>query len=225
MASGVRARRWDAGTVRVSARDLTALRVIGDHLAVRQTDLQRVLITDERAVRAWLGRMTRAGFVSRQRVVGVTWALLTAAGNHAAATADDPLPYSPRPLSTWVADHATTTLRLRLRLAAEHPGAAWRSERWWRRRQALLGKGGHLRVPDGSLLFPDGTHVAVEVEITRRRPDRYIRIAREYATDVDQAWWYTTGELAGWLRRTWEQTPKPSRPQVEVRELPAGVRP
>jgi hypothetical protein len=222
MAEQVRARRWDAGTVHVSARDLAALQVVGDHLAVRQADLRLVLGADERAVRAWLARMARAGYVSRQRAVGVTWVLLTMAGNHAAATSDDPLPYSPRPLSTWVADHATTTLRLRLRLAAEHPEGCWRSERWWRRRQKL--SGGHMRVPDGSIDFGDH-QTAVEVEITRRRPDRYVRIAREYATDVEVAWWYAPAKLEPWLARTWAETPRPPRPVIVVRELPEGVRP
>jgi hypothetical protein len=207
----------------VSDRDLTTLRVIGDHLAVRQTDLQLLLGADERAVRAWLARMDRAGFIARQRVVGVTWVLLTTAGHHAAASEQDPLPYSPRPLSTWVADHATTTLRLRLQLQGAYPDAEWRSERWWRRRQKT--SGGHMRVPDGSLLLPSGTHIAIEVEITRRRPDRYVRIAREYAGDVDVAWWFTTPGLLDWLHRTWRDTPRPARPAVEVMPLPEGCRP
>jgi hypothetical protein len=223
MAERLRRKRWDAGTVIVSDRDLATLSVIGDHLAVRQTDLQRILAADERKVRAWLARMDRAGFVSRQRAVGVTWVLLTTAGNYAAATEHDPLPYSPRPISTWVADHATTTLRLRLELAAAYPDAVWRSERWWRRRQD--DSGGHMRVPDGSLLLPSGTHVAVEVEITRRRPARYARVAREYANDVDVVWWFTTPALHEWLKRTWRETPRPARPAVEVLQLPNGCRP
>jgi DNA-binding transcriptional ArsR family regulator len=219
MTSRARRRRWDAGAVVMTTRDERVLTTIGDHLWVRQVDLRELLggVSDS-AVRGWLDRMTRAGLVRRERRVGAGWVALTRAGM---GTVD--LDYEHRPLSTWVADHATTTLRLRLQLLAAYPGSEWRSERWWRRRQAQ--SGGHMRVPDGSLLLPSGTHVAVEVETARKAPKRLERIAREYATDVDVAWWFTTPELFDWLHRTWREAARPARPAIEVKVLPEGVRP
>jgi hypothetical protein len=221
MAEGNRRRRWDAGTVILTPRDETVLATVGDHLWVRQVDLQALLggVSDS-AVRGWLDRMTRAGMVRRERRTGAGWVALSRAGMGVVG-----LDYEHRPLSTWVADHATTTLRLRLELQRAYPGSTWRSERWWRRRQAQLSSGGHLRVPDGSLLLPSGTHIAVEVETSRKAPGRLARIAREYATDVDVAWWFTTPELLDWLQRTWRELPRPARPAIEVLPLPPGVRP
>jgi hypothetical protein len=221
MHTGNRRRRWDAGTVVVTPRDETVLATIGDHLWVRQVDLQALLggVSDS-AVRGWLDRMNRAGLVRRERRTSAGWVALTTAGMR---TVD--LDYDHRPLSTWVADHATTTLRLRLLLQREYPGAEWKSERWWRRRQGQLGKGGHLRVPDGSLLLPSGTHAAVEVETSRKAPGRLARIAREYANDVDMAWWFTTPELFEWLRGVWAGIDRPARPAIDVLLLPPGCRP
>jgi hypothetical protein len=218
MAEATRRRRWDAGTVVITPRDEATLATIGEHLWVRQVDLQQLLggVSDS-AVRGWLDRMARAGMVRRERRAGAGWVALTTAGMRAID-----LDYEHRPLSTWVADHATTTLRLRLALQAAYPGSEWRSERYWRRRQAQLGKGGHLRVPDGSLLLPSGTHAAVEVETSRKAPGRLARIAREYANDVDVAWWFTTPELLDWLHRTWRETSRPARPAIEVLPLPEG---
>jgi hypothetical protein len=221
MASRPRRRRWDAGGVILTPRDEHVLTIIGDHLWVRQVDLRELLggVSDS-AVRGWLDRMSRAGLVRRELRADARWVALTRAGMSTVH-----FDYEHRPLSTWVADHATTTLRLRLLLQAEYPGSEWRSERWWRRRQAQLGSGGHLRVPDGSLLLPNGMHVAVEVETARKAPARLARIAREYANDIDAAWWFTTPELFDWLSRTWGEIVKPARPVIDVLVLPEGVRP
>jgi hypothetical protein len=86
-----RARRWDAGPA-PTARDLTALRFVGEQYAVR-LDLATVLLTrlsttgperasqlSRRAVREQLGRWEQAGWAERRRLLGQTWVTLTRTG-------------------------------------------------------------------------------------------------------------------------------------------------
>ena len=86
-----RARRWDTGPV-PTARDLTALRFVGEQYAVR-LDVATVLLTQlsatgpergsqlsRRAVREQLGRWEQAGWAERRRLLGHTWVTLTRTG-------------------------------------------------------------------------------------------------------------------------------------------------
>ena len=141
--------------------------------------------------------MERAGLVHRTRAAGITWVQLTVAGGQQVD-----IPADPRRVQTWTADHASTVLRLRLHLEAENPGASWRPERYWRGRLKALreiNKKAQLRVPDGSLHWPDGWVVAVEVEITRKHREDYGPIVRTYAEGVTEVWWYCPPGLVDWL--------------------------
>jgi hypothetical protein len=245
MAERTRRRRWDAGTVHVTSRDIAVLATIGDHRVVRQADLRQLLAysTDDpaprsdSAVRFWLDRMTRAGLVQRARAAGINWVQLTAAGGQQVD-----VPADPRRFSTWKADHATAVLRLRLLLEAQWPGAEWQSERYWRLRrkdvQDRLGKRASLYVPDGSLWWPDtGRVVAIEVELTRKHREDYSAIVRGYADDVTDVWWYCPPVLVPWLNSALKAALKPKQGIVgaevnaalerphRVYELPEGVRP
>jgi hypothetical protein len=86
-----RARRWDAGPA-PTARDLAALRFVGEQYAVR-LDVAAVLLTrlsvagpergsqlSRRAVREQLGRWEQAGWAERRRLLGHTWVTLTRTG-------------------------------------------------------------------------------------------------------------------------------------------------
>jgi hypothetical protein len=238
MAEAVRRQRWDAGTVAVTERDLRVLEVVGDHRVVRQTDLAELLgrVSDS-SVRGWLDRMTRAGLVHRSRVAGVNWVQLTVAGGQQVD-----VPSDLRRFSTWTADHATTSLRLRLLLQDRHPAAVWQPERYWRQRLKVMkeqqGKTASLRVPDGSLLWPDtGQVVAVEVELSRKHREDYPGIVRSYGADVVEVWWWCPVELVDWLEDALASALKPRQglagleqnPDLErlhrVVALPKGVRP
>jgi len=61
------------------------------------------------------------------------------------------------------------------------PGARWVSEREIRRQAAEEGLAGGPHVPDGLLLLPDGTRVAVELELTPKTRRHLLRILRFYA--------------------------------------------
>jgi hypothetical protein len=86
-----RARRWDAGPA-PTARDLAALRFVGEQYAVR-LDVATVLLTrlsatgpergsqlSRRAVREQLSRWEQAGWAERRRLLGQTWVTLTRTG-------------------------------------------------------------------------------------------------------------------------------------------------
>ena len=56
-------------------------------------------------------------------------------------------------------------------------------------------------MPDGSLHWPDGRVVAVEVEITRKHREDYGPIVRTYAEGVTEVWWYCPPGLVDWAGR------------------------
>jgi hypothetical protein len=136
-----RARRWDAGPV-PTARDLAALRFVGEQYAVR-TDVAAVLLTrlsaagpqargqlSRRQLREQLGRWERAGWAERRRLLGHTWVTPTRAGRRLAGLAFDP--WTPA-LDRLEHHHAAAVVRL-----AREPvpgGGGWVCERaLWRRR-------------------------------------------------------------------------------------------
>jgi len=236
MAKVMRHRRWDADTIRVTNRDLDVLTTIGDHRVVRQADLGGLLgRVSQSTVRGWLDRMTRGGFVHRSRIVGITWVQLTVAGGQAVG-----IPSDPRRFTTWTADHATATLRLRLHLVAEHPEAEWQPERYWRgqlKAMREVNRKAQLRVPDGSLHWPDGRVVAQEVELNRKHREDYGPLVRAYAKETSEVWWWCPPELVQWLHAVLAAALKPKKgiagPEINealdrphrVYELPKGVRP
>src|SRR5919197_5954441 len=115
-----RARRWDAGPA-PTARDLAALRFVGEQYAVR-TDVAALLLTrlstvgpeaggqlSRRAVREQLGRWERAGWAERRRLLGHTWVTPTRAGLHLAGLDYDP--WTPA-LDRLAHHHAAAVVRL-----------------------------------------------------------------------------------------------------------------
>jgi hypothetical protein len=136
-----RARRWDAGPA-PTARDLAALRFVGEQYAVR-ADVAAVLLTrlsavgpergsqlSRRAVREQLGRWEQAGWAQRRRLLGHTWVSLTRTGLRLAGL--DFEVWSPA-LDRLDHHHAVAVVRLAREPVPGHGG--WVCERaLWRRR-------------------------------------------------------------------------------------------
>jgi hypothetical protein len=136
-----RARRWDAGPT-PTARDLAALRFVGEQYAVR-VDVAAVLLTrlstvgpdaggllSRRAVREQLGRWERAGWAERRRLLGQTWVTPTRAGLRLVGLDYDP--WSPV-LDRLAHHHAVAVVRLAREPVPGQGG--WVAERaLWRRR-------------------------------------------------------------------------------------------
>jgi hypothetical protein len=63
----------------------------------------------------------------------------------------------------------------------------------------------------------------VEVELHRKKADRYDGIARDVDPDFDEVWWFTPAGDVGWLTGVLAGLPQQLRPVHRVRALPEGV--
>jgi hypothetical protein len=224
-----RARRWDAGPA-VTARDLAALRFVGEQYAVR-VDVAAVLLArlasepvgqlSRRTVRQRLSRWEQAGWVERRRLLGQTWVLLTRAGLRLAGLEFDCW----EPAASRLAHHHEVAV---VRLAREPiPGqGGWVCEReLWRRR----GKASwHLA--DGALPAPvpatwKGISEAwelVEVELHQKARPRVLAALKTRAPHTARITYYVpaarqaalAAQLASVVRELG------GRPEVQVELLP-----
>jgi hypothetical protein len=165
------ARRADAGTVRLSGRNITGLVLCGDmYGAPYDLSAAALGVRDDR-LRGIVARWRRAGYADTGRLgPGPAWCWLTRPGLQVTG-----LRYAPsRPALARLA-HIRAVLTIRLSLqdsAAFTDGRAWwRSER--RIRAAITGRPGSTHVPDTGVSWPDvpgsrygGECWAIEAELT-----------------------------------------------------------
>jgi hypothetical protein len=230
-----RARRWDAGPA-PTARDLAALRFVGEQYAVR-ADVAALLLTrlstagpeiaggqlSRRAVREQLSRWERAGWAERRRLLGQTWVLPTRAGLRLAGLEFDP--WTPA-LDRLAHHHAVAVVRLAREPAPGRGG--WVCERaLWRRR----GKASwHLA--DAALPVPvpeawqrQGISEAwelIEVELTQKARPRTVAALKTRPPHTAAVTYYVpaalqaalAAQLAGVVRELG------GRPPVRVEPLP-----
>jgi len=225
-AASTRRRRSDAGVVAVTERDVRALGFVGEQYAVRDDLLEVVLARlapaglvpaaelSRRTARGWLDRMTRAGYLSRQRLLGRTWAVATERGLRVAG-----LPYEPWQPNAWQLAHRHAVAVVRLALEAAHPGVAWTGERAIR--SHWHGSGARVRYADGALAFRTG-RVGVEVELSRKAAGRYESIVRDVDTSFAEVWWFTPPGDVAWLRQVLAAASR-GGPVHRVAELPGEL--
>lgn len=211
--TGRRARRSDAGQVRVTARDARVLRWIGDQFGAPLSVVERLYGVGGRVARRQVARLERAGFASRMTVAGQQWVVPTRAGLRFADL--DHQVWQPR---AWKLEHVEVVGRLRLRLAQLHPEAAWTSERAIRSRWANTGA--RVRFADGQLDFPDGRCVGVELELHPKKRHEYTAILADVDPAFDQVWWFVPdGAALAWLQEVLDAIPAPQRPEHLVLKL------
>ena len=177
-----RARPWHAGP-EATARDLAALRFVGEQYALRSDVLAVVLgrlspatVRDagrlgDRTVRQRVERWEAAGWAERRRMLGHTWVLATRAGLRLAGLDFDP--WTPA-VDRLAHHHAAAAVRL---AREPQPGrSGWVCEReLWRRR----GKAS-WHMADGALPAPvpagwqgiDQAWELIEVELTQKARPR-----------------------------------------------------
>jgi hypothetical protein len=238
-------RRRDAGTVAVTERDIAALRFIAEQYGVR-TDALAVLLArlspaparqgpgvegwrppavlSDRSTRTWVERMERDGYLTRRRVLGHTWTTPTAAGMALAGLSFERWKFGGARDGEegWGLDHVHAVTRVRLHLQPDPADGRWISERAIRRKWE--GTGARVRRADGALVLDGGRVAGVEVELHRKKADRYDGILRDVDPDFDEVWWFTPAADVGWLSAVLEQLPRALRPVPRVRALPEGVR-
>jgi hypothetical protein len=230
-----RAQRWDAGPT-PTARDLAALRFVGEQYAVR-LDVATVLLTrlstagpergsqlSRRAVREQLGRWEQAGWAERRRLLGHTWVTLTRTGLRLCGLELEV--WSPA-LDRLDHHHAVSVVRL-AREPVPGPGG-WVCERaLWRRR----GKASwHLAdaampapVPEGWAQRGIGeAWELIEVELHQKARPRTVAALKTRPPHTAAVTYYVpaalqaalAAQLAGVVRELG------GRPPVTVQSLPA----
>ncbi len=204
--------RRDAGSVQLTPRDEMALCWMGEQYAMRLDHLQRLLARpgplavpaavageiSPGAAREVLRRWIRAAWANA-RVVGTgepAWVWPTRLGLHKGR-----LPYAYRNMGKAANGYELENLYA-INEVLLHLEETERDGRWISERQLLQGvqriKGKPLlHRPDGELHYQDGTVIAVEVELSKKKPDeldenlvellrgeKYLRLKAEYGPKV-----------------------------------------
>jgi hypothetical protein len=177
-----RARRRDAGKTRLTQRDIFALTWIAHQYAIRLDHLQWLLgryagygarhanWVSENAARNVVHRWKQMGYV---HVAGIRdkepfWIWTSQKGLKKLG-----LPYTYTDLEASGLDafthlHAINTIRLGLE--ADTPDLHWTSERTLRREQVRIQDKAYLHRPDGVAVFADGLTIALEAELSTKKP-------------------------------------------------------
>jgi hypothetical protein len=175
--------RSDKGLVLMTERDQYCLQWIADQYAVRLDQAQRLLsrwpggeLKDKRrglaptTVKDLVNRWQRAGWIEYQRVlVGQPgWMWITKKGLRMIGWDDF---YTARMPASTRLNHLYAVNQVRLLLDTK--GFSWKSEREYRTElESMITKGRSLGpIPDAVIESPETGTVAVEVELTAKKPD------------------------------------------------------
>ena len=223
-----RARRFDAGTLQLSQRDIDGLLLCGEHYGAPLDLLAAALEVSQDKLIPVVKRWRNHGYVSSGRLgPGPAWCWLTSQGMSATGLGFP----ARRPALARLA-HVRAVLAARLWLEAS---PAWASgQAWWRSERRLLAAqpaaGRRDHVPDAEVHWPsiDGSPYAgqvwaLEIELTPKSAARTIRImtgllsSMQYATVV-----YLTGpDALTVVLRAVASLPPGERSMIAVRDLPA----
>jgi hypothetical protein len=224
------ARRADAGSARLSGRDVTGLLLCAEHYAVQYDLLAAALAVQPARLRGIVARWRAAGYAATGTLgPGPAWCWLTSAGMAACG-----LTYPARPPALARLAHIRAALAARLWLQAgqayQDGRAWWRSER--RIRAALPSNAGAAHVPDAEIHWPSiepspyaGQVWAIEAELTPKPAARTARIlagllsAPRYAQVV----YLTAPPARPVVARVAGGLPDAQRARVAVRDLPAAA--
>jgi DNA-binding CsgD family transcriptional regulator len=209
-----RRRRSDAGRLRCTARDLELLRLVGEQYALSLPQLARLMGRSPHAARWLRSRWERAGWArGRALLVGEpVFVWLTRKGQRVAGSEFSLWRPNPGALA-----HIAAVTEVRLWVAQRHPESDWVCERELAREARIAGNSGQHR-PDG-LVVLGGRELAVEVELSHKRPARRERIMRELVARYRQAAYFAPDGP----RQLLEQTARGvGDGRVQVFELPEG---
>ena len=236
-------RRADAGTVRLSGRDITGLMLCADHYGAPHDLLAAVLHVRPDRLRGITARWRHAGYVETGTLgPGPAWCWLTPAGMKTTGLAYP----ATRPALGRLA-HIRAVLAVRLWLEAgevyQMGRAWWRSER--RLRAAIGGRVGIAHVPDAEVHWPSldsspyaGQVWAIEAELTPKPLARTVGIMRALLARASD---YGSGAVTGQgprygqvvylaapaarpvVLRAIATLPGPLQARIVARDLPEGA--
>jgi hypothetical protein len=226
------ARPWDAGP-EATARDLAALRFVGEQYAARLDVLAVVLgrlspaiVRDagrlgDRTVRQRVERWEAAGWAERRRMLGHTWVLPTRAGLRLAGLELDP--WTPA-LDRLAHHHAAAIVRLAREPRPDQGGWVCERELWRRRGRASW------HMVDGALPAPipagwQGISEAwelVEVELYQKARPRLVAALKTRPPHTAAITYYVPAALHAPLSAQLASVVRElgGRPQVAVELLP-----
>ena len=224
------ARRADAGTVRLSQRDIDGLLLTGEHYGAPIDLLAAALLVEEARLPAITARWRRAGYAATGRLgPGPAWCWLTRDGMTATG-----LDYPARRPSLGRLAHIRAVLAARLWLTSSPAWtdgkAWWHSERRLRADQPAAGRAGH--VPDAEIHWPSiagspyaGQVWAIEVELTPKPLARTARIMDGLLSPLRYAQViYLTAPAAGpVVTRAAAALRDEDQPRLVIRELPPSA--
>jgi hypothetical protein len=222
-----RARRMDAGKVRLSQRDIDMFLLCAEHSAAPYDLLADAMGLNRNHLNRLMFRWRQSGFVTTARLgPGPLWCWLTKDGM--AATG---LGYPATRPALARLGHNRAVLAARLWLAG---GQLWAdSQAWWhseRRLRAARPKNATGHVPDAEIHWPSvdespygGQVWAVEAGLTSKTIERTALIMSEMLGSAQYAIvvYLTSPAAQPVVWRAAASLPAASRPKVAVRELPA----
>jgi hypothetical protein len=223
-------RRADAGTIRLSQRDIDGLLLVGEHYGAPADLLAQVLRVDPDRLPGITARWRRAGFAATGRLgPGPAWYWLTRDGMTATGLGYPAL----RPSLGRLA-HIRAVLAARLWLtgtpAWDEHRAWWHSERRLRADLPAAGRRGHM--PDAEIHWPSlagspyaGQVWAVEAELTPKSVARTTRIMGGllYPMRYAQVIYLTAPAATPVVTRAAANQPEGERSRVVVRDLPPSA--
>ena len=237
-------RRADAGTVKLTDRDITGLMLCADHYGAPYDILAAALCVRDDRLRGIVARWRHAGYAETGTLAtGPPWCWLTAPGMKATGLS---YPATRPALGRLAHIRAVLAVRLWLESGEVYTGgrAWWRSER--RIRAAL---GGHLgtahHLPDAEVHWPSldtspyaGQVWAIETELTPKPLARTVTIMRallarssDYGPDAvtaqgpryGQVVYLTAPAARPVVTRAVAALPGPLQPRIVARDLPNGA--
>jgi hypothetical protein len=213
-----RKQRSDKGLIMATRRDIYCIAWIADQYAARVDQIRRLLsrfpdarkpfkngeLMGESTAKDLVARWQRAGWIECRRVLAdmPAWAWCTKKG--LALVGRDDLYTAREPASTRLG-HIYAVNEIRMWMDYEHP---WKSERRYRAEELkkLTKKGDDLGPIPDAVLIVDGDSIAVEVEISAKKPadveEKLIRLVRRsdyspkgmYAPVFPGIWFYVPNE-------------------------------
>jgi len=230
--TAARARRADAGTVRLSQRDIDGLLLCGEHSGAPLDLLALALRVDPDRLPAITARWRRAGYAATGRLgPGPGWCWLTRDGMTATGLGFP----ATRPTLGRLA-HLRAILAARLWLQAgpawQQGQAWWHSERRLRADRSAAGRREH--VPDAEIHWPSiepspypGQVWAIEVELTPKPFARTTRIMGGLLSPLRyaQVVFLTAPAARPVVTRAAGSLPPGEQARVVVRALPASAFP
>ena len=237
------AQRSDAGTVKLTGRDITGLVLCGDQYGAPYDLLAAALNARPDRLRAIVARWRHAGYADTGTLgPGPAWCWLTGAGMTVTGLR---YPASHPAISRLAHIRAVLAARLWLESGQVYQDgrAWWRSER--RIRAAIGGRAGTAHLPDAEVHWPslDGSPYAgqiwaIEAELTPKPLIRTVAIMRALlgrASDYGpsaaaghgprygQVVYLTAPAARPVVIRAVDALPAPLAPRVVVRDLPEGA--